>query len=114
MKAMRITALLALAGLQTKLCSARSSAQDAENYPFIAKEMSDGGGDFFWKSYQTLTEDHYVLTLFRIQGDKRGKKIHGQGSKGPLLFQHGFVSDSLGWFTRSDEERLSVGSQLFL
>ena len=81
----------------------------------MADAMADSGGDLFWQSYKTVTKDDYVLSLFRITGDAQGQRIPGQGSKGPLLLQHGFLTDSITWFTNlTDEDELSVGSQLFL
>ena len=70
--------------------------------------MEDLGGDYFWDSHETITEDDYFLTLFRITGDPSGNPIEGQGSKGPLLLQHGYSSDATSWFVPSDENELAV------
>ena len=52
-----------------------SSPEDAAAYPVMAQYMTDVGGDLFWKSYRTVTDDGYVLTLFRIEADSKGKPI---------------------------------------
>ena len=52
--------------------------------------------------------------MFRIKADPNGERIEGQASKGPLLLMHGFLNDSLTWFTNlSDENELAIGTQLF-
>ena len=73
--------------------------------------MEEVGGDFHWKSYKAITKDNYILTLFRIVGDADGERIDGQGSKGPLLLQHGFLTDSITWLINlTDDKELAVGS----
>lgn len=97
--------------LASQLALATCSDADKESYPVMAEAMADSGGDLFWQSYKTVTKDDYVLSLFRITGDAQGKRIPGQGSKGPLLLQHGFLTDSITWFTNlTDEDELSVSS----
>ena len=81
----------------------------------MAAAMRDVGGDFFWQSYQVTTPDGYVLTQFRITGDPEGQPVAGQGSKGPLLLQHGFLTDSITWLSGlTDESELAIVTQLFL
>jgi len=81
----------------------------------MADAMVNVGGDFLWSSYKVVTEDDYVLTMFRIEGDAKGDRVRNQGRQGPVLLQHGFLTDSITWFTGlSDENELAVGSQLFL
>ena len=73
--------------------------------------MEEVGGDFHWKSYKAITQDNYILTLFRIVGDADSERIDGQGSKGPLLLQHGFLTDSITWLINlTDDKELAVGS----
>ena len=60
-----------------------------------------------------VTNDRYILTMFRITGDANGNKIEGQGSKGPLLMQHGFMTDSISWFHTSDDTRPALPVLLF-
>ena len=106
---------LALISIMTGFATAMSSEEDKVNYPFMAQAMEEVGGDFHWKSYKAITEDNYILTLFRIVGDADGERIDGQGSKGPLLLQHGFLTDSITWLINlTDDKELAVGSQLFL
>jgi len=77
--------------------------------------MKKRGGDQAWKSYGVVTEDGYILRMFRIIGaygkKKRAKKFKQE--KGPLLLIHGFTSDSITWISQSDKEALALGSQLF-
>ena len=62
-----------------------------------------------------VTEDNYVLRMFRILGHlnkrKRAKKFKQE--KGPLLLIHGFSTDSITWMSQSDTDALTLASQLF-
>ena len=51
--------------------------------------------------------------MFRIMGDENGEKIQGQNSKGPILLQHGFLTDSIAWFHVSDWDRAALPVLLF-
>ena len=70
--------------------------------------MLERGLDYTWTAYETTTEDGYILTMFRIVGDQDGNQIEGQGSRGPLLLQHGFLADSISWFHSSDKDLPSL------
>ena len=72
--------------------------------------MQEAGGDYAWRSYEVQTDDGYILRMFRITGS-RGES-NERAEKGPLLLIHGFASDSITWFDRTDQEALAVGSQL--
>lgn len=77
--------------------------------------MAERGGDLAWRSYGALTDDGYILRMFRIVGTRNKKKraANFQQEKGPLLLIHGFSSDSITWMAQSDTEALTIGSQLF-
>ena len=80
---------------------ANSRAQitaQAHLYPYMDEAMEVYGQDYTWSAYETTTYDGYILTMFRITGDHEGEKIEGQASKGPLLLQHGIMTDSIAWF----------------
>ena len=68
---------IALISIMTGLSNATSSEEDRVNYPRMAQAMEEVGGDFHWKSYKAITKDNYILTLFRIVGDAKGKRLHG-------------------------------------
>ena len=51
--------------------------EDYEEYPVMAKVMSEVGGGLFWESHKVTTEDGYILSLFRIVGDENGDHIDG-------------------------------------
>ena len=73
------------------------------------------GGDIPWRNYTALTDDGYYLTMFRIVGslDHKVQERSYQQPKGPLLLIHGFTTDSITWFDRSDENSFAVGTKLF-
>ena len=71
------------------------------------------GLDYTWQAYETTTFDGYILTMFRIIADQDAAQIAGQGAKGPLLLQHGFLTDSISWFHVSDEEKAALPVLLF-
>ena len=76
--------------------------------------MQEYGDNYSWEAHETTTEDGYILTLFRLTGDNNGDRIDNQGSKGPLLLQHGFTSDAYKWFTTNTEEnRQAMPIRLF-
>jgi len=87
----------------------------ASAFPDFARMQTSRGGDIPWKAYTALTDDGYYLTMFRIVGslDPAVQAANYPQPKGPLLLIHGFASDSITWFDRSDENSLAVGSQLF-
>ena len=35
------------------------------------------GRDYTWQAYEVVTNDRYILTMFRITGDENGNKIEG-------------------------------------
>ena len=57
----------------------RLGAQDVcKNYSLgsFHQAMEEVGGDFYWKSYKAVTKDNYILTLFRIMGVAKGKRLY--------------------------------------
>ena len=114
-KSMRALQALTTLSLLDSTTQAACSDADREAFSIMANAMVNVGGDFLWSSYKVVTQDDYVLTMFKIEGDASGNRIHNHGSKGPVLLQHGFLTDSITWFTGlSDENELAVGPQLFL
>lgn len=85
----------------------------ADQYPYMNEAMVVLGSDYTWQAYEVVTNDRYILTMFRITGDANGNKIEGQGSRGPLLMQHGFMTDSISWFHTSDDTRPALPVLLF-
>ena len=75
--------------------------------------MAKYGLDYTWEAHEVTTDDGYILTLFRITADQNGDPVPGQGSKGPLLLQHGFLTDSISWFHFSDESKPALPVRLF-
>ena len=77
--------------------------------------MEGLAGDYAWRSYGALTDDGYILRMFRILGshNKRKRERKYPQEKGPLLLIHGFSTDSITWMAKSDQEALTIGSQLF-
>ena len=53
------------------------NAADAEYFPFMDLLMIGMGENYTWQSYETTTEDGYILTMFRITGDAQGRQIEG-------------------------------------
>ena len=39
--------------------------------------MASVGRDYTWRAYEAVTNDGYVLTMFRIVGDENGSIIEG-------------------------------------
>ena len=75
--------------------------------------MAQYGLDYTWEAHEVKTNDGYLLTMFRIIGDETGASLPDQGSKGPLLIQHGFMTDSISWFDISDSTRPALPVRLF-
>ena len=75
--------------------------------------MTQYGLDYTWEAHKVTTDDGYILTLFRIIGDKTGLAVPNQSSKGPLLITHGFLTDSISWFNMSDAEKPALPVRLF-
>ena len=110
-KSFACVAALAAIGFLGGEAEAKASKRDTLRYPVMEALMTIAGGDLYWKSYKTKTKDDYILTMFRIEGVDRFVPLANSGSKGPMLFLHGFSSDSLTWLNRSDREALAVGSK---
>lgn len=62
----------------------------------MKKEMSDFYPNHRWEAHEVTTEDGYILTLFNIWNPEIW-----DGSKGPVLFQHGMTMDGVDWITDS-------------
>lgn len=82
-------------------------------YPYMDEAMRVIGLDYTWTAIETTTNDGYILTMFRIVGDATGAQVENQGSQGPLLLQHGFLTDSISWFDFSDESKPALPVRLF-
>ena len=67
---------LASISIMTGQSNAMSSEEDRVNYPSFHQAMEEVGGDFYWKSYKAVTKDNYILTLFRIMGVAKGKRLY--------------------------------------
>ena len=59
------------------MVDARSSRADRIDYPEIAKAFEDRrwGKNYYWKSYDCTTKDNYELTMFRLLGKTRRRKV---------------------------------------
>jgi lysosomal acid lipase/cholesteryl ester hydrolase len=56
------------------------------------------------EQHKVVTEDKYILTLFRIPGLSRGYKKHNTAStRPPVLLQHGILDSSDAWVVRGGE-----------
>ena len=90
-----------------QLTLAHCTSCDQRYYPDFAKAMRERGGNLAWKSHAVLTDDGYLLRMFRIIGShsesERAQKYRQE--KGPLLLIHGLASDSITWFSQKDEYR---------
>ena len=74
--------------------------------------MATLGGNYIWKSYKAFSGalgKEYELTLFRIIADADGASL--DASNGPVLFTHGFASDSISWFEIGSSD-LAVGTKM--
>ena len=69
----------------------------------------------YWASYDCETEDGYELTMFRLTGLKKRKKVADQWSKGVVLLLHGFSKDAYTWFDhrRGDVSKPFLPTTLF-
>ena len=96
---------------------AKASKKNRLAYPDINYAFKEWGNNVFWKSYDVTTDDGYELTMFHIEGlTKRRRvvtRVEGHGTKGPLLLIHGYSSDGITWFNRSDTEKSVVPTQLY-
>lgn len=87
--------------------------EQAKEFEIMNEAMMRHGSDYTWEAHEVKTNDGYILTMFRIVGDQNGEQIPYQGSKGPLLLQHGFLTDSISWFHFSDESKPALPVRLF-
>ena len=88
---------------------------DATNFPEVANLFETKAGDYAWKSFGVTTADLYQLTLFRMVGShsESTRRSKYPRSKGPILFVHGFATDSVTWFNKSDDAKVIAAAQLF-
>ena len=108
------TAVVALAMLTMEnTVEARASKEDRLAYRDINYAFAKWGNNVYWKSYEVTTDTGYELTMFHIEGLTKKKRVVGHGTKGPLLLIHGYSSDGLTWFNRSDKEKSVVATQLY-
>jgi len=61
--------------------------------------------DYPVESHYVITEDGYVLTLFRIPYGRHNKNL--TGPRQPVLLQHGLLDSSFTWIVNEPEESLS-------
>ena len=71
---------------------------ESTDYPRFADTMDKYGYD--WEAYKVHTEDHYILTTFRVLG-KTGEPRPAD-SKGSVLLQHGDMEDGARWVSNMD------------
>lgn len=83
-KILLLTVILSFVG--TVLCAAHPQAK-------LEFEQYCAYFNYPMKKYEVITDDGYILTVYRIQ--KRGTQIV-EGLK-PILFQHGLLDSSDGW-----------------
>ena len=65
------------------------------------KEFSDVmnhyGDGYDWEPHEVITEDGYILNMFRLTANELGEPI--TAPKGPLFLQHGLTVNAANWFT---------------
>lgn len=98
-------------GGQKKYTRRYSRKRGAREHPDFAKAMEERGGENGkWMSYGAVTEDGYVLRMFRIIGayGKRKRARKFKQEKGPLLLIHGLSTDSITWMSQSDPSLMTL------
>src|SRR5690349_3386034 len=61
--------------------------------------------DFPLEIHNVITEDGYVLRVYRIPGGKGETDYKGK-EKRPILFQHGLLDSSDGWICNEEDRCL--------
>ena len=86
--------------------------QERPIHPYVTNAQAAIGDTTDLCSFVVTTDDGYELVLYRISRNPGcNADVPEDISKGPLLFVHGFASDSSTWFTKSDPERDHIGLQ---
>ena len=65
-----------------------------KKYPEMSKDMHRWG--YTWDAYKVHTDDGYILTTFRITGNKR-KEVTPDPSLNPVVIMHGLGCDATSW-----------------
>ena len=77
--------------------SVAQSAENKERYLRFAWAMEEWG--YTWEPYKITTDDGYILTTFRITGNKA---VEGDQPRDPdlmpVVFKHGYLCDAVTWF----------------
>jgi hypothetical protein len=69
---------------------AQNKLNNSDAYKSIEQLASENG--FFVSKYQVITDDGYILGLWRINGN-----LNNLSSQPPVLLQHGLGSDMMQW-----------------
>lgn len=86
------------------------TTQERAAYPSFDYTMAMSGDNYGWSSYQTVTQDGYHLTMFRITSDANGTPIND--TRGPILLTPGMYSSHEDYFVKTDEFMPSTPIQL--
>ena len=76
-------------------------AYDAPLWNFFDETLKDTG--YTYESYQTTTEDNYILTLVRLINKDEDTTV--RSSRTPVLFQHGSTWSSESWINTSKKDQ---------
>ncbi len=72
-------------------------------YRLLQEKILDAG--FRVETHKVVTEDRYILTIFRIPG-KLGE-VSGQKKK-PIILQHGFLDDAYSFLVLDNPNNLAI------
>lgn len=89
-------------------------AFDCINFEEMQIAVATYAGDYSWRFYTALTDDDYMVRIFRFLGDETGATVPDQWTKGPVLLVNTATKDCRSWFTDTmDENQDSIPKMLF-
>lgn len=89
-------------------------AFDCINFEEMQEAVATYASDYSWRFYTALTEDDYMVRMFRFLGDWTGSTVPNQWTKGPVLLVNTATKDCRSWFIDTmDENQDSIPKMLF-
>jgi len=93
-------------GLQTKVAKFIRGVKDVIDPPlsqtYVEKIMAAG---YQFEEHKTVTEDGYILSIWRISGKIKEKRVPG---KKPIIFTHGLLDDAYTWIVLNPNSSLPM------
>ena len=87
-------------------------AVDGVQFKEFQAAIDKNGEGYGWKAHKVVTEDGYILHMFRLTTDGNGEPI--ESTKGPVYLQHGLRGNAADWFNCKNPEDVDASTDCTL